>query len=77
LLSHIIIFGCDAFLHVPKEKRNKEENKTVICISIGYKDGMKGYNLWNTVLRKTMYSRDVIFREVEGTSRTEGAQMEK
>jgi hypothetical protein len=27
LLSHLRDFGCDAFLHVPKEKRNKLDNK--------------------------------------------------
>jgi hypothetical protein len=70
-------FGCDAFVHVPKEKRNKLDNKEVKCIFIGYKDGMKGYKLWDPVLRKTIYSQDVVFREVRGTSRIEEAQMEK
>jgi hypothetical protein len=58
-LSHLKVFGCDAFVHVPKEKRNKLDNKEVKCIFIGYKDGMKGYKLWDPTLRKTMYSRDV------------------
>jgi hypothetical protein len=46
-LSHLIFFGCDAFVHVPKEKRNKLDNKALKCIFIGYKDGMKGYKLWD------------------------------
>jgi hypothetical protein len=40
-VSHLEIFGCDAFVHVPKEKRSKLENKVVKCIYIGYKEGMK------------------------------------
>jgi hypothetical protein len=29
---------------------------------------MKGYKLWDLASRKTVYSRDVVFREVEGKS---------
>jgi hypothetical protein len=44
-VSHLKVFGCDAFVHVPKEKRSKLDNKAVECIFIGYKEGMKGYNI--------------------------------
>ena len=30
-----------------------------------YKDGLKGYKLWNPVTRKVVYSQDVVFREVK------------
>jgi hypothetical protein len=36
-VSHLKVFGCDAFVHVPKEKRSKLEKKVVKCIFIGYK----------------------------------------
>ena len=32
---------------------------------IGYKDGLKGYKIWNPKTRKVVYSRDVVFREVK------------
>ena len=40
-------------------------SKSKKCIFIGYKDGLKGYELWNPVTRKVMYNRDVVFREVK------------
>eukprot|EP00253_Pinus_taeda_P014620 PITA_14620 len=64
-LSHLRVFGCDAYLHVPKEKRTKLDNKSKKCIFIGYKDGLKGYKLWNLVTKKVLYNRDVVFREVK------------
>ena len=54
--SHLRIFGCDAYIHAPKEKRSKLDSKFDKCIFIRYKDGLKGYNLWNPVTRKVMYS---------------------
>jgi hypothetical protein len=37
-LSHIKVFGCDAFVHVSKEKRRKMDKKVVKCIFIRYKE---------------------------------------
>jgi hypothetical protein len=55
-VAHLKVFGCDAFVHVPKEKRSKLDKKEVKCIFIGYKEGMKGYKLWDPASRRTMYS---------------------
>ena len=44
-IKHLKFFGCDAYVHVPKEKMSKLDNKAEKCIFIGYKDGMKGYKL--------------------------------
>ena len=41
------------------------DSKFEKCIFIGYKDGLKGYKLWNPVTRKVVYNRDVVFREVK------------
>ena len=64
-LSHLRVFGCDAYMHIPKEKRSKLDNKVVKCIFIGYKYGVKGYKLWNLETKNIVYSRDVVFREME------------
>eukprot|EP00253_Pinus_taeda_P016201 PITA_16201 len=34
-LSHLRVFGCDAYVHVPKEKRTKLDSKSEKCIFIG------------------------------------------
>eukprot|EP00253_Pinus_taeda_P003460 PITA_03460 len=36
-----------------------------MCIFIGYKDGLKGYNIWNPVTKKVVYNRDVVLREMK------------
>jgi len=35
------------------------ENNAEKCIFIGYKDGIKGYKLWNPVTKKIVYSWDL------------------
>ena len=55
-IKYLKVFGCDAYVHVPKEKRSKLDNKGKKCIFIGYKDGMKWYKLWNTITKNTVYS---------------------
>jgi hypothetical protein len=36
-ITYLKVFGCDAFFHVPKEKRRKLDKKAVKCIFIRYK----------------------------------------
>jgi len=54
-LSHLRVFGYDAYVHVPKEKRTKLDSKSKRCIFIGYKDGLNGYKIWNPETRKVVY----------------------
>ena len=76
-IAHLIFFECDAFMHVPKEKMSKLDNKVEKCIFVDYKDGIKGYKLWNPLTRKIVYRQDVIFKEVKKTSRNEDEPKEK
>jgi hypothetical protein len=64
-LTHLKVFGCDAYVHVPKENMSKLDKKAEKCIFIGYKDGLKGYKLWNPETKKVVYSRDLVFREMK------------
>jgi hypothetical protein len=61
-LTHLKVFGCDSYLHVPKESKSKLDKKAEKCIFIRYKDGLKGYNIWNQETKKVVYSRDLVFR---------------
>jgi hypothetical protein len=70
-LEHLILFGCDAYVHVPKENRSKMDNKDEKCIFNGYKDGVKGYKIWKPETKKIVYSQNVVFREVKDVSKKE------
>jgi hypothetical protein len=61
-LKHLRVFGCDAYVHVPKENRSKLDKKDEKCIFIGYKYGVKDYKLWNPKTKKTVYSQQDVFR---------------
>jgi len=70
--SHLKIFGCEAFVHIPKENRTKLDDKSMKCIFLGYADEDFGYFLWGPVKYKIIRSRDVIFNESEMFNRTIG-----
>jgi hypothetical protein len=70
-LTHLKVFGCEAYVHVPKENRSKIDKKAEKCIFIGYKEGLKGYKLWNLETKKVLYSRDVVFRETKDVVKQE------
>jgi hypothetical protein len=70
-LTHLKVFGCEAYVHVPKENKSKLDKKAEKCIFIGYKDGLKGYKLWNPETKKVVYSRDVVFREMKDVVKQE------
>ena len=55
-LSHMRVFGCHAYVHVLKDKRTKLDSKSERCIFIRYKDGLKGYKIWNPVTRNVVYN---------------------
>ena len=45
-------------------EKKEDRNLTVSLRSVSfikYKDGVKGYRLWNPATRNTMYIRDVVF----------------
>ena len=55
-LTHLKVFGYDAYVHVPKENESKLYKKVEKCIFIGYKYGLKCYKLWNLETKKVVYS---------------------
>lgn len=47
-VSHLRIFGCIGYAHIPAEKRTKLDDKSTKCIFTGYTLETKGYRLYNT-----------------------------
>jgi hypothetical protein len=76
-LTHLKVFGYDSYVHVPKENRSKLDKKVEKCIFIGYKDGLKGYKLWNPETKKVVYSQDVVFREMKDVVKQKSYQVRK
>ena len=64
-MKHLRVFGCNAYVHVPKEERGKLDSKSKKCIFVGYGNETKGYRLFDTVQQKIIFSRDVVFNEQE------------
>ena len=58
--SDLKIFGCPAYAHVDN---GKLEPRSVKCVFIGFKQGVKGYKLWCPETSKVVISRDVVFDE--------------
>ncbi|KAG8478680.1 hypothetical protein CXB51_028518 [Gossypium anomalum] len=58
--SDLKIFGCPTYAHVDNEKL---EPRSIKCVFLGYKAGVKGYKLWCPENRKVVISIDVIFDE--------------
>lgn len=63
-LDHLRIFGCDAYVHVPKENRKKADATSEKWILIGYHNTCKDlYRVWRPGARDVKIVRDVEFIE--------------
>ena len=62
-VNHFRVFGCLAYVHLPKEHRQKLDQKSEPCIFIGYFETSKAYRLYNPKMHKFVILRDVIFYE--------------
>ena len=63
-LSHLKVFGCLAYVHIPDELRSKLDPKAEKCTFIGYSLEPKGYRCYNPLTREVRVSRDVVFDEL-------------
>lgn len=61
--GHLRVFGCRAFVHVPKDERAKLDAKTKECIYLGSPRDELGFRLWDPATKKMVRSRDVVFYE--------------
>ena len=63
-LTHLKVFGCVCFVHIPQEVRTKMEPRSEKCIFIGYSMEQKGYKCYNPITKEVRVSRDVVFDEL-------------
>ena len=70
IISHFKVFGCVSYAHVPWQIRGKLDDQSEKCIFFGYSEQSKSYKLYNSVTKKTIISRDVVFKEQESWNGT-------
>ena len=57
------VFGCVAFVHLPKEQRTKLESRALKCVFLGYAASQKGYRCYHPPTQKMYVTIDVTFHE--------------
>ena len=62
-VSHLRVFGCDAYVHVSKDERRKLDPKVKKFMFLGYGEETKGYRLYDSERNKVIFSRDLYFHE--------------
>lgn len=62
-VSHLRVFGCVAYAHVPKALRRKLDPKGIKCIFVGYSDNQKGYRVYDPSRDKVFTAISVYFAE--------------
>ena len=62
-IKHLRIYGSEAYLNIPKEKRKKFDEKSRKLIFVGYDGESSNYRLWDNKTKKIYISSDVDFNE--------------
>jgi hypothetical protein len=62
-VSHLHVFRCKGYMHVPADKRRKLDVKAIEVTLVGFEPGSKGYQLWDKQTHSIKLSRDVTFDE--------------
>ena len=59
--NHLKVFGCQAFVYIPKDERAKLDSKTRERIYLGSPRDEFGYRLWDPISRRIIRSQNVVF----------------
>jgi len=62
-LNHLRVFGCRAFVFVPKVNRKRWDATSTELVMIGYSETTKGYRLLDPQTMNVKLARDVVFVE--------------
>jgi hypothetical protein len=76
-VSHLKIFGCPVFIHIPKEKRNKLEPSGKKRIFVGYCEVSKAFRIYIPSHHHIEISRDVTFDEDATLKKSRRCQLEE
>jgi hypothetical protein len=76
-VSHLKIFGCPVFIHIPKEKRNKLEPLGKKGIIVGYCEVSKAFRIYIPGHHHIEISRDVTFDEDAALKKSRRCHLEE
>jgi hypothetical protein len=76
-VSHLKIFGCPVFFHIPKEKRNKLDPSRKKRIFVGYCEVSKAFRIYILGQQHIEISRDVTFDEDATLKKSKLCQLEE
>jgi hypothetical protein len=76
-VSHLKIFGCLVFIHIPKEKRNKLEPSGKKGIFVGYCEVSKAFRIYIPGHHHIEISSDVTFDEEATLKKSRRCQLEE
>jgi hypothetical protein len=76
-VSHLKIFGCPVFIHIPKEKRNKLDPSGKKEIFVGYCEVSKAFRIYIPGQHHIEISRDVTFDEDAALKKSKLCQLEE
>ena len=76
-VSHLKIFGCPVYIHVPKEKRTKLDPSEKKGIFVGYCEVSKAFRIYIPGFHHMEISRDVTFDEEAALKRSRKCQHEE
>lgn len=76
-IKNLQVFGTEAYVHIPKEKRRKLDAKSKKGIFVGYEENTKGYRIYFPENRKIECARDVNFSNHEQNGKIQEVQTEE
>jgi transposase InsO family protein len=76
-VSHLKIFGCPMFIHIPKEKRNKLDPSGKKGIFVGYCEVSKAFRIYILGQHHIEISKDVTFDEDATLKKSKICQLEE
>jgi hypothetical protein len=76
-VSHLKIFGCPVFVHIPKEKRTKLDPSRKKGIFLGYCEVSKAFRVYITGYHHIEINRDVTFDEDATLKKSGRCQLEE